>query len=158
MATKTLKKKPTTVAAQILEVIDKHINTVEAIIEEYSYVTEVGMDTELKAANDNLKEAVEDFEYGNTDAEKFNQLIAEMKLISGDDFDTDKILDLLESKDVDTEKLLNLLGSDTVTDHVIKQGYACVKLNNALDRDKLETFLTTEIYPNYLDQQSFLMI
>jgi hypothetical protein len=167
MATKTLRKsqavkpvekKPATAIERVLALIAKQSEAVEAIIAEYSYITDIGMDTELKAAVDNLRESVQGYE-DDFEPEGFSDLLQKIKDHAG--FDADEVFEMLDIEDISHDNCVNILNSldkEDIESWAVESGYACVKINNALDRDKLETFLTTEIYPNYLDQQSFLMI
>lgn len=150
-------QKPKTVIEQIVELVNKHIDITEAIIENYSYLTDIGMDTELRAADENLKSAV--YDLGDEVTEfSFKDLV--QKISDHDDFEAGDIIGLLDGADIDdhTDKLINLLEADDVQDYFINQGYACVKLNNMRDRNKLEEFLKTEIYPNFRDQEDFINI
>lgn len=109
MATKTkaLPKKPLTVVEQISELVDKHIDTVEAIIQEYAWLSDVGMDTELRAANEKLKEFSEGLE--ETKELSFAQLISKLQDIDDDDFDMDAVMDLFQGREYDENKLIKLI-------------------------------------------------
>lgn len=154
MATKTkaLPKKPVTVVGQIGELVDKHIDTVEAIIQEYSWLSDVGMDTELRAANEKLKEfsaGLEEPDSGQSFS--FSELLDMVE--AHKDFDADDVLNIVSLSNTD---LLESMDTDEIKDYLKDRGYCFIDLQGNQDNsDKLEKFITTEIYPHYNDQQAF---
>lgn len=65
----------------------------------------------------------------------------------------------LRHKDVDTERLLDLVNevdSNAIREYVQSKGkgdFMLVRVTNLADQQKLETFLTENLYPLYSDQQ-----
>lgn len=141
-------KKPETLIEEVQAIAAKHIGVIEAIITDYSFLTDIGMDTKLRAANINLKEALEALE-----GESFRGLIERLK--THPDFDP-----------WEASERLSFMGeveyiapsSEALENYARENNYSLTKLNNSDDRAKLEQFLTTEIYPHYNDQQFFLII
>lgn len=143
---KTLTKvegKPKTISEQIEALFEKYIDTTGAIMDDY--VADHAMIHEVSIADQNLKEKIlnlvdndeTDIEDGEAD---FDSLLEKIK--EHDDFDADKILELVDIDDV----LSFVSGTD----------YISVQVTNIKDRDKIEEFLKTEIYPFVSDQNCFI--
>lgn len=95
-------------------------------------------------------------EFGAADA-TLDKQISELE-VSGSDFDSAiAILEKLESEDehIDEDKLIFYVGEDTILAN-LPADYTAIKTCNGLDKQKLDDFLTNELYPNYNDQIKYL--
>jgi hypothetical protein len=158
MATKTKTKptpqKPKTVAEQIAELVNNHIAVTDAILQTYSYATEADMETEIKTANENLRFALAEL---SEDEISFYDLLQKLKDHAG--FDSQDVFDLVDLDDVHTEDRLKGLDYDDAVSWAVEKGFTGVDLQGSMVlRDKLETFLKTEIYPHYSDQERFILM
>lgn len=145
-------EKQTTVEI-ILDLLNEHIKTTKAIVEDY--VGGLGMETELAAAYDNLE-----IEIRELDAEMdFDTLLDKMKELKDRDIKSDELLEFIkENNDYDSDKVIELLDPSDVDSWATSNGYVLIKVDNMNLRTKLEDFIKTEIYPHLADQNEFLII
>jgi chromosome segregation ATPase len=135
----------------ISEAFDACENEFTGILEDY--VAGPAMTEEVMIKFQNLKnsiyqhvEALQDKVY--LQEEEIKDLEQEVKSRDEDLSDKDKEIKDLEEKVEELEE----------GEHLTEQGFVMVKVDNLVHRDKLENFIHTEIYPNYLDQQSYVTI
>jgi hypothetical protein len=134
---------------QIKELLMNHIETVKAITIHYRPMFDVkqydGMLTELEAAQLNLYTAVDAFDE-DRDLGTLIALIKDNPKLT-DEHVKDIALCLSENEQ-----------DDLVKDFGVERGYAYIKVAAQADRDKLEHFVTTELYPYARDQESYLIV
>lgn len=123
------------VVVRIGELLDSHIKTVNAIVEDY--VGGPGMETEIEAAHENLRiEITEILE--DKQEESFDDLLE--KVFDHDDFWEKKFFEKLDS--------------DSMAKYVSEnKGYSLIRVDSLSDKMKLEEFVKTEIYPDYNEQK-----
>ena len=140
-----------TLIEKIQKEFDKHIDVVDAIMAES---IEPGLIVEVKAACDNFTTVLSDLE----DGENFDGLLKKLDeteltnaqfgklaktIVDHDEFDLNIMLSKVEDQ-------------SEIADFLSDQSYVCVKLENMNQMEKLREFITTEIFPHYSDQMSFL--
>lgn len=132
-------KKPTpkTLHEQVQDLLEKHIDTTGAILDDY--VADKGMITELAECDKNLRSDIDDLFDEEQDFDSLLKRLQEM------DLDTDQ-----------TEKLMDLFDTGDLSDRLTRGGYVYVKVDNLADQMKLETWLKTRLYPNYNEQREKL--
>jgi hypothetical protein len=127
--------------SQLLEYVQNAITeyqqTTGAILDSYRDLIHTqkdfdGMVTELGAADVCLDKAISDLD----DETDMDTVIADLNTLQDDNsLETDRLLPFITSK-----------------------GYAYVKCQTFAQRDALEHFVTTELYPLYADQDNYLII
>lgn len=119
---------PTT-QEKLIELFDKYLETVGAILGDY-VVGNDGMFTELAAADKSFKGEIEDFEFEPS---------------------LEKAIAVIKENDVDADELLDLVDESEIIGHVESLGYTCIKTENIVDQQKLEDFVQQNIYPYSLN-------
>lgn len=123
---------------KILELLDKYVDTTGAILDDY--VADDGMVTELGAADQNLREAIEEFQH-ESEEDELKSIVARLKELEPDQ---EQSLELLE-----------VLDEDAIWDWSKSEGYAYVKCQTMEQHNKLEEFVTTEMYPHYNERENY---
>ena len=145
MKKKVYTPEPDTLSEKLKEAFDNFLKTQKAILDDYCAGND-GMDTELEAA-----------------AESFHAKLADLS-----EFDADSVSELIESEGFltapEVTKILDKIDQSDIKDYLEENGHlfreegdVVIQINNLQDRMKLEEFLTTEIYPDLVDQNSFLI-
>jgi len=124
---------------KVLELLDNHIDTTRAILDDYLSGDD-GMITELGAANENLRNSIEALEV----EDDFKSLLEQIK--KSDDFDCGELLKLIADED-----------EDFILNYSTNKGYALIKLETMEQRSKLEDFIKAEIYPYHNDENKFFI-
>lgn len=137
--TKVAQKLEETVIEKVQDLLDEHSKTVIAIVQDY--VGGDGMEHEISVAHDNLK--------------------SEIDLLDGEEpeLNLDKLIEkITDHKDYDSDKLIAVLDPSDIDSYATSNGYCLIKVDNMNLRGKLEDFIKTEIYPHYADQNEFVII
>ena len=133
----------------IQDLVTDYQNTTGAILDSYrdELLTESerkqfdGMVTELGAADVTLDKAISDLSCDHD----MDSIINELNVLQ-------------DSNDLQTARLLPFIEDTDLELHITSKGYAYVKCQTAAQRDALEHFVTTELYPLYADSQNYLII
>lgn len=123
---------------KVLDLISKYLDTTGAILDDY--LADDGMVTELAAADENLREAVEDLRPEDVE-EEIKQIIARLKE--------------LELDQEQSEEIIEFLDKDALWDWSKNLGYAYVKIDSIEKADKLEEFIKAEIWPHYNERDNY---
>lgn len=135
---------PDTLSEKLKVAFNDFLKTQKAILDDYCAGND-GMDTELEAAAENFHAVMEDL--SEMDAEAVAEIIESASFSSSD------ITTLLAK--IDESDMKYYLEDNG---HLFREeGDVVIQINNLKDRMKLEEFLTTEIYPDLTDQNSFLI-
>lgn len=140
--TKTAKKpeKKLTPLEILIEAFEKHRQTTQTILKDY--IADGGLMMEIDTAEASFRDILEDWEA----EEDFDELLDKLKELSGSEIRTKDLLEICDEDEVE-EWVKENYDSDRIT----------IELSNMNDRMKLENFLKTVIYPNFNDQQSFIV-
>jgi hypothetical protein len=121
-----------------LELLKKHVDTTRAILDDYMLGDE-DCRMELAVAQDNLKDEISEMEVEYT----YPKLLEMVK--DHDDYNSSDLLELLIKEE----------GEICLREALQGRGYAIIKIDNILDQSKLQTFVETELYPNYCDRDKY---
>lgn len=122
----------------VLELLDKHIDTKSAIMDNYLSGDD-GMLLELGEADSNLRQEIADIEVDDS----YQKLLS--KIEDHDDYNSDDLLKLVDDKE----------GESALHEYLQTKGYAIIKIDNIQDQSKLQTFVETELYPLYNDRNKY---
>jgi hypothetical protein len=144
---------PTVNAAvdKVLQLFDQHIRTVRLIADDY--LADVGMLTEMQAAEEKLFELIEDLRIDSAEDKKekelsFSDIMDQLK--ENIRFDREKATELLELIDDDDP--------EPIHDFVRSKGFVYIKVENIDQQMKLEDFVNREIWSDYNQQISNVLI
>ena len=140
-----------TLIEKIQKEFDKHIDVVDAIMAES---IEPGLTVEVKAACDNFTIILSDLE----DGENFDDLLKKLDATELTNAQFGKLAKtIVDHDEFDLNIMLSKIEDQSeIADFLSDQSYVCVKLENMNQMEKLREFITTEIFPHYSDQMSFL--
>ena len=123
---------------KVLDRIDEYLDTTSAILEDYA--VEDGLITELSEADKSLQSDIRD-------------------MILEDDYDS--ILERLKKMDLDDDmkaQLLDLFEEDEILSKVQDFGHCVIKIDNIVERQKLEDFVHAHIHTSHNQQQTNVFI
>jgi hypothetical protein len=127
------------VVLEVNNILNDQLKIIQVVFEDY--LADDGLVTEVTAAIEVIRDEINVFEPDESD----DHTIEKLKAIIDDcgDVIQEKILPLFDKDD-----LLDFLGHD----------YAYIKIENLAQREKLEAFVQTEIYPFYNDQNDNFLL
>jgi hypothetical protein len=143
MSTKTEKKKLTRFdfIFQVNALLQKYQLTTAAILDDYRALAmpvEDDLILELGAAEDTLIAAIEAL-----DIEPAKEMLLQ------------SLVEAYEGGDIDSDEVLKLIDKSDIRDYAMGEFDVTVICTDGNQRTKLEEFITTEIYPYYLDQKAY---
>lgn len=98
----------------------------------------ISLKEEVDERDDTIKDLrgeLDEFKDKEPDPLTYAQLIEQLKEKDGDE--------------LDNADLLHIVGEEGVKEWADDHNYICVKVENLVQREKVETFLTTEIWPEF---------
>ena len=132
----------------ILKLVGKHNETVSAVLNDY-LVTD-GAELEIGTAGTNLWNDIEAIIFEDEPEEDFDTLFNKLKNIEDD-------LTVVEF-----EKLTTLFSDaenmEFMKGQVISKGYALIKVDTLDQKEKIQQFAETEIWPDYNQQRKKIVI
>lgn len=152
MATRTLNKKPVelTKEEQVLEAFDNYKETVVAILESY-FANEPGLMVELEAADSHFEKVLKEEVILD---KSVDDLIAELEEKELDKNQIKALMDVIQNSDnYDASEILKEFDEEDLQDASKTSGWAMIKIENAVQQDKLETFVKKEIWP-FVNEES----
>lgn len=126
---------------QVNELLQKYQLTTAAILDDYRALAmpvEDDLILELGAAEDTLIAAIE----------ALDVVPAKEMLLQG-------LVEAYEGGDIDSDEVLKLIDKSDIRDYAMDEFDITVICTDGNQRAKLEEFITTEIYPYYLDQKAY---
>lgn len=143
MSTKTENKKLARfdIIEQVKELMQKYQSTTAAILDDYRALAmpvEDDLIVELGIAEETLLTAIEALD---VEPEK------EMLLQS--------LYESLHNGEIDSDEILKLFDKSDIRNYAMSEFDITVMCTDGNQRAKLEEFITTEIYPYYLDQKAY---
>lgn len=132
----------------ILKLIDKHNETVVAVLNDY-LVTD-GAELEIGAAGSNLWNGVERLQFADDPEEDFDTLFKKLKNIEDD-------LSLSHLKKLST-LFTNSEEREFMEELASENSYALIKVDTLDQKEKIRHFAETEIWPDYNQQRKNVVI
>lgn len=133
----------------ILKLVEKHNETVAAVLNDY-LVTD-GAELEIGAAGNNLWNDIENLVFTDEPEEDFEVLYKKLDDLDTSDWDS-RQLEKLATLFNDADKIEFLEGL------AVDKGYALIKVDTMDQKNKLQQFAETEIWPDYNQQKENIVI
>jgi hypothetical protein len=133
-------------ADQVKKEFENYRSTVKAILDDYLVPNDCFFEIETAAGNlhTEMDYIVEDLQQeAEPDLEK---TMKDIKYFT-DEVTSDQASELLDIVETADESL--------IYDYTTEKGYGLVKIENNAQRDKLEEFITAEIWPDYNDHDNY---
>jgi hypothetical protein len=134
---------------EILKIVESHNSVVKAVLNDY-LVTD-GAELEIDAAGSNLWNEIEQLQFSDEPEEDFDTLYKKMDDLDTRDWDS-RQLEKISSLFSDADQIEFMEGL------AIDKGYALIKVDTLDQKNKLQQFAETEIWPNYNQQKENIVI